>query len=592
MDTSSGGSRWFFAVMGGLLAAILILFMLPVINSAANTAIYSNTQAAIEFLTGSGYVVAAPPGLTPGTVPYVNALGALTDEAAFTYNTATNTLTVDNLSTPTGRTATYVVAASDAPDHVKAQADAVCDGTADDVEIQAALDALSAYAGKVRLSEGTFNTAATIVIRTSGVKYISGAGIDDTVLKRVGGVTDPIIAKDAGAAYIAGFNLSDITLNGNATAGNVMNGTLIHSAIYDTVRFCNTTGNTSGFYVDSGTEYVTFYSCWFGDGGNPMRWGVTGDSVSNFRFYNCNVATLFNNGVGFNFNSCTSMYFYNCSVDEANQPLGSAAYAGWQLTGTCSRIYLTNCEAYANVGTARLGSGIDVGASVTQLYVNGFTCANTSGGLDALAVLRCSTGVLTGIHFNNCNSYSQTQMFVFYGNIDTTDGFKNITFTDNYLDATTPFFFTYHQTPMLLQNIQTEMNVNYIGSGEVRTASGTLTGGAANAILFAWHNPEAQDIYIKKVVITITTADADAANIDVGIADDATYTNGGTEFFDDLKGETIQVNDSLVTTEHTQTIWVLCQDSASATDGWVVAKILDNDGSSIVGSYYIEYVGK
>jgi len=135
-------------------------------------------------------------------------------------------------------------------------------------------------------------------------------------------------------------------------------------------------------------------------------------------------------------------------------------------------------------------------------------------------------------------------------------------------------------------------NRGYILSGEVRTASGALTGGAANAILFSWHNPEAQDIYIKKVVITITTADADAANIDVGIADNATYTNGGTEFFDDLQGETIAVNDSWSTTEGTQTLWVLCQDSASATDGWVVAKILDNDGTSIVGSYYIEYAGK
>ena len=41
-----------------------------------------------------------------------------------------------------GRTATYVVAASDARDEVKAQADYVCDETADDVEIQAAVDAL------------------------------------------------------------------------------------------------------------------------------------------------------------------------------------------------------------------------------------------------------------------------------------------------------------------------------------------------------------------------------------------------------------------------------------------------------------------
>lgn len=39
------------------------------------------------------------------------------------------------------RTATYVVAASNAPAHVKAQADYVCDGVADNVEIQAAIDA-------------------------------------------------------------------------------------------------------------------------------------------------------------------------------------------------------------------------------------------------------------------------------------------------------------------------------------------------------------------------------------------------------------------------------------------------------------------
>lgn len=136
-------------------------------------------------------------------------------------------------------------------------------------------------------------------------------------------------------------------------------------------------------------------------------------------------------------------------------------------------------------------------------------------------------------------------------------------------------------------------NKGYISPSEVRTASGSLTGGATNAILFSWHNPEAQDIFIKKVVINITTADADAANIDVGISDDATYTNGGTEFFNDLTGEATGVYDSIATaTIGQQTVWVLCQDSASATDGWVVAKILDNDGTSIVGSWYIEYCGK
>jgi hypothetical protein len=38
--------------------------------------------------------------------------------------------------------------------------------------------------------------------------------------------------------------------------------------------------------------------------------------------------------------------------------------------------------------------------------------------------------------------------------------------------------------------------------------------------------------------------------------------------------------------------WVFEQDSASATDGWIVGQILTQNAASLVGSYYIEYVGK
>ena len=45
---------------------------------------------------------------------------------------------------PTGRGATKTVAANDATSKDKADADYVCDNTADDVQIQAAIDALPA----------------------------------------------------------------------------------------------------------------------------------------------------------------------------------------------------------------------------------------------------------------------------------------------------------------------------------------------------------------------------------------------------------------------------------------------------------------
>lgn len=59
----------------------------------------------------------------------------------------------------------YLVAASNAPDSVKAVAQYVCDGTGDQVEVQAAIDAAkSAGGGIVQLSGGAFNFASQVEI--------------------------------------------------------------------------------------------------------------------------------------------------------------------------------------------------------------------------------------------------------------------------------------------------------------------------------------------------------------------------------------------------------------------------------------------
>lgn len=62
------------------------------------------------------------------------------------------------------RVSTLLVAASDALDRTRAQADYICDGVADEVQINLALNALPAAEGRVMLSEGTFTLAAPIVI--------------------------------------------------------------------------------------------------------------------------------------------------------------------------------------------------------------------------------------------------------------------------------------------------------------------------------------------------------------------------------------------------------------------------------------------
>jgi hypothetical protein len=137
-------------------------------------------------------------------------------------------------------------------------------------------------------------------------------------------------------------------------------------------------------------------------------------------------------------------------------------------------------------------------------------------------------------------------------------------------------------------------NNGYIHRGEVRSAYGSLVAGNANAIGLAWHNPELQDILIQKVVVEVTIAGGTAGSgLQVGVADDAIGTNIGTEFANTFNLNAVSVYDSgYVADNGTQVKWVFCQDSASATDGWVAGKILVANAASLVGNYYIEYVGR
>ena len=83
------------------------------------------------------------------------------------------------------RVATLFVAAYDALDKCRAQADYICDGVADDVQINAALAALPAAGGRVVLSEGTFVLADPISFTWNyltlegqgGSSFINGAGL-------------------------------------------------------------------------------------------------------------------------------------------------------------------------------------------------------------------------------------------------------------------------------------------------------------------------------------------------------------------------------------------------------------------------------
>ncbi|MFZ3592316.1 hypothetical protein [Streptomyces sp. BH104] len=94
-----------------------------------------------------------------------------------------------------GLAGAYYVAASDAPAKEKARADYACDGTADDVQIQQAINAAKAVGGGiVQLSGGTFNCSATPTITgntdedNADTITLRGAGAQATTLNMAANV--------------------------------------------------------------------------------------------------------------------------------------------------------------------------------------------------------------------------------------------------------------------------------------------------------------------------------------------------------------------------------------------------------------------
>ena len=90
---------------------------------------------------------------------------------------------IDNLDNLETTKAAKFVIGSSAAGYTAQTCDYLCDGTADDVEINAAITALSATGGEIILLDGTYNITNPITINKSNVT-INGNG-NNTILKRM-----------------------------------------------------------------------------------------------------------------------------------------------------------------------------------------------------------------------------------------------------------------------------------------------------------------------------------------------------------------------------------------------------------------------
>lgn len=115
------------------------------------------------------------------------------------------------------RTATVVVAAADAPGHLKSAADYVCPGQDDHLVINAAIAALPATGGRVHLTGGSFSIGAVegtfggITIARSNV-LLTGEGSGTRLLLQ-GGLTDINVMWIKGDIH--DVTVRDLYINGN-----------------------------------------------------------------------------------------------------------------------------------------------------------------------------------------------------------------------------------------------------------------------------------------------------------------------------------------------------------------------------------------
>ncbi len=234
--------------------------------------------------------------------------------------------------------AAFVVAANNSLAKVKNSADYTCDGTADDVQIQAAIDLIDAAGGgELFLVAGTYTLAATVTVPDNVT--ISGEG-RATILTVANSVNDSIFENDD-----TGGGNSNIVFRDFHIAGNDTN---------------NANTNAHGIFLDN---------------------------VSNFLIENVTATETY--GYGFHINDSSYGSLKNCRAwDSGNE----GGFKGVDATD----VTWSNCRSYGHVGAGGYGYFISNTTGCQFLY-----CTGNANSDDGLALLLSDNTKITGGSYSN-----------------------------------------------------------------------------------------------------------------------------------------------------------------------------------------------
>lgn len=127
--------------------------------------------------------------------------------------------------------------------------------------------------------------------------------------------------------------------------------------------------------------------------------------------------------------------------------------------------------------------------------------------------------------------------------------------------------------------------ISYLRSFKV--AKVALAAGAANAMAFAWQNPESNKILVTRVIADVTTAGGTAtAVLDVAVVANATAT--ANTIIDGLDLDSVAVTDHLLVAG-TGAGGVHKADEKGGANDYITGKILVEKADDLVGNVYIFY---
>lgn len=246
-----------------------------------------------------------------------------------------------------------LVAASNAPASVRDSADYVCDGTADQVQINQALtDAGST--SKVLLSGGLFTISGSISLTQSGMT-LHGSGYQTTRIDVANGT-------NAHAIHVSGANVVGVEIANLMIYGNRSNNTSGDGIYIDTAWGADGDGSHLVFNVD--VQYAAAH-------------GIhTNQNTRVLRALSCRVKAAQRSGY---FLDGSDAQLTNCVADVCEE-------SGFYLWS--SNIMLVGCKAFycGEAGPAHAGFYVNAsrgemtGCEAQDNYYNGFWCTPTGTG--------------------------------------------------------------------------------------------------------------------------------------------------------------------------------------------------------------------